>query len=126
MQRREQERARSACRIENRDRLEAPHVLAAPLRDGALGQRVDDAFRRVEAPAGRPLILGHQRFEDFSEHLGIDVRASGVDLVDAECKALEDVVDHALHEIVRKREARAAALERGWIEQPAVEIRDIA
>ena len=57
------------------------------------------------------LKLQDKRFENLPEHLGIDVRASRVDLVDAECKALEDALDHALHQIVRQREARVTALE---------------
>ncbi len=112
VQRREEECARSASRIENRDRFEPLRISAAPFRDGALGQGVDDAFRRVETSARGALVVRHQRLEYFAEHFGIDVRAGGVDLVDAEREALEHVVDDALQQSVRKSELRVAALER--------------
>ena len=102
--RREKERARAAGRVENGDRFEASRerasvaraahrfaaddgiqdvlrggvAVAQPGHDGARGQDVDDGARRVEAAGRQPLLVRHQRLEDFAEHLRIDVRAGGI------------------------------------------------
>ena len=70
-------------------------AVAQHFDDRPLRQNVDDRPRRIKAAALGPLVRGHQRLEDFAEHLRIDVRAGGVALVDREGELLEDVVDDA-------------------------------
>ena len=52
------------------------------------------------------------------------MRTGGVALVDREVETLEDVFDHEAHHLVRDSESRMAALERRWLEESAVEVRD--